>query len=66
MIVFPFNQSLLRGKNTVGTKNLVTIFGNRTEKDIKIPTGEKNHLYNHLEMINWKHQVSMENDVAQI
>lgn len=62
----PIQSIFIAWKNTVGTKNLVTIFGNRTEKDIKIPTGEKNHLYNHLEMINWQHQVSMENDVAQI
>ena len=49
----PIDSIITGWKNNVGVTTTPMVFGVKTEKELKIPNGEKFHLYNHLEMIKY-------------
>jgi hypothetical protein len=51
----PIKSIFSAWKNTVGTRNVTSVLGIRTEKEMKIPDDQKNSMYHHLEAIEWQH-----------
>ncbi len=47
----PIDSIFTAWENTVGTQNLITVLGVRTERELKIPNGEKFHFEYHLNLL---------------
>jgi hypothetical protein len=51
--IIPIDTIIIAWKNTVRTLSLTSVNNIRTEKQIIVPTGQKFHLQQYLEYINW-------------